>query len=79
MQSHMRIRATLITLLVTTLSLFSAPIGESVVLRLVGYIPERTTFTATEDGFFLVESNAHTFTYTVEESPTTRTLLVVAR
>ncbi|MDY0304267.1 MAG: hypothetical protein RBQ65_06490 [Sphaerochaeta sp.] len=44
----------------------------------MAYIPERTIFKATDDGF-LIESNAHNFSYSVEDSFDTRTLSVVAR
>ncbi len=78
MKRHKSILMTLLLLTVIAFSLSSASIGESVVLRLVAYIPERTTFTATDEGIFLVDSNANNFTYTVEDSPMTRTLFVVA-
>lgn len=68
----------LLMLLVASLSVFSASMSDPVVLRLVAYIPERTTFTATDDGFF-IESNAHNFSYSIEDSIENRTLLVVAR
>lgn len=68
----------LLILLVASFSVFSASISDPVVLRLVAYIPERTIFTPSDDGFF-IESNAHNFSYSVEESFGTRTLSVVAR
>lgn len=68
-----------IILLVASFSVFSASIGEAVTLRLVGYIPERTTFAAADDGSFLIASNANNFTYSVEHSSDNRTLTVVAR
>ncbi len=57
--------------------LFGASIGEPVVLHLHAYIPERTTFIATDDGLF-VESNAYNFTYSMLEQGWERTVMVVA-
>ncbi len=70
----------LITLIValTSLSAFPAAMNESVTLRLVAYIPERTSFSVVADEFH-VNSNANNFTYSVHHEELTRTLVVVAR
>ncbi|MFA7560308.1 MAG: hypothetical protein WCY61_06285 [Sphaerochaeta sp.] len=72
-----RIVTTLIILTITAL-LFSAAIGDSVVLYLHGYIPERTEFFTTEDGVFEYTTNAYNFTTVVEEVGSTRLLNVIA-
>ena len=58
-------------------SLFAANATDTAVLRLHAYIPERTTFIATDYGFE-VESNAYNFSYSVQEQNNNRTLFVVA-
>lgn len=74
-----KFRTMIITVVLLSLSfvLFGASIGEPVVLHLHAYIPERTTFIATDDGLF-VESNAYNFTYSMVEQGMERTVIVVA-
>lgn len=69
--------AVIILLAIASTSLFAANANETAVLRLTAYIAEKTTFTTHED-FFVVESNANNFTYTVQESNRTKMLLVTA-
>lgn len=57
--------------------LFGATFGEPVVLYLHVYIPERTTFIATDDGLF-VESNVYNFTCSMIEQGWERMVMVVA-
>ena len=57
-------------------SLFAAT--EPAVVRLHGYIPPTTTFTANADGFEVV-SNSRNFTYSVIEKDNSKLLLVVAQ
>jgi len=74
-----KFRAMIIALVLLSLPclLFSASIGEPVVLRLHAYIPERTVFLATDDGL-VVESNAYNFTYSMVEQGWERVVMVVA-
>ncbi|MFA6784171.1 MAG: hypothetical protein WC136_08090 [Sphaerochaeta sp.] len=58
-------------------SLFAATATDTAVLRLHAYIPEKTTFIATDYGFE-VASNAYNFTYSVQEQDNNKTLFVVA-
>ncbi|MGE4584355.1 MAG: hypothetical protein AB7C91_06880 [Sphaerochaeta sp.] len=69
----------LMVVLATCLSSFvaAAGINDTVVLRLHAYVPEKTTFSAEEDGFSVV-SNAYNFSYSVFEQGLNRTLYVVA-
>lgn len=64
----------LMTLFAT--SLFATP--EPVVVKLHGYIPETTTFKATESGFEVI-SNANNFTYSVIQANGTSSLFIVAK
>jgi len=75
-----RLAKTIITIALVTLALsalFAASVSDTAVLRLTAYIPERTTFSSTQDGFS-VASNSYNFTYQVIESGLDRTLVVVA-
>ncbi len=66
-----------VLLAIASTSLFAALANETAVIRLTAYIAEKTTFT-TFDDMFVVESNAHNFTYTVQETSRTKMLFVVA-
>ena len=68
-----------ITILVAlaTTSLFAANGNQTAVARRTAYIAERTSFT-TYDDTFVVDSNAHNFTYSVAENNRTKMLFVVA-
>ncbi len=71
------------TLLVTVIlaiaatSLFAANGNETAVLRLTAYIAEKTTFSTLDDEF-VVASNAHNFSYSVQQWADTKMLMIVA-
>ena len=77
MKKFTTIALTVILMTILSSSLFAAGINDTVVLKLHAYIPERTSFTASEFGF-QVSSNANNFTYSVTEQGMNRTLFVVA-
>ncbi len=66
-----------ILLAIAATSLFAASGNETAVLRLTAYIPERTSFNTLDDEF-VVESNSYNFSYSVQESASTKMLFVVA-
>jgi len=72
-----KLTITLLILMISSL-LFGAAIGDSVVLYLHGYIPERTEFFTFEDGSVDYTSNAYNFTYEVADSGAFRLLNVIA-
>ena len=58
-------------------SLFAISGNETAVIRLTAYVPEKTTFTTFEDEF-IVATNAHNFSYSVQQWAGTKMLMVVA-
>lgn len=72
-------KAVVVTILlaIATTSLFAANANDTAVIRLTAYIAPKTTFTTFDDSF-VVESNAHNFTYAVQEINRTKLLFVVA-
>ena len=67
---------TVILMTMFATSLFATP--EPVVVKLHGYIPETTTFKATESGVEVI-SNANNFTYSVIQGNGTSSLFIVAK
>ena len=70
--------AVTLLLAIAATSLFAANGNETAVLRLTAYIPEKTTFTTTDDEF-VVESNAYNFTYSIQEMARTKMFFVMAK
>ncbi len=66
-----------IILAIAATSLFAAKGNETAVLRLKAYIAEKTTFNTLDDEF-VVASNAHNFSYSVQQWADTKMLIVVA-
>lgn len=58
-------------------SLFGATENEYAVLRMTAYIPENTSFNTFDDEF-VIASNAHNFTYAIQEMARTKMLFVFA-
>ncbi|NBK20694.1 MAG: hypothetical protein EOM68_01555 [Spirochaetia bacterium] len=69
--------AVVLLLVLATTSLFAANGNETAVLRLTAYISEKTTFNTSDDEF-IVASNAHNFSYSVQQWAGTKMLFVVA-
>jgi hypothetical protein len=72
--SSLALTVILMTMFAT--SLFATP--EPVVVRLHGYIPETTTFKATDSGIEVI-SNANNFTYSVVEGTNSSSFLIFAK
>ncbi|MFA5446890.1 MAG: hypothetical protein WC233_01280 [Sphaerochaeta sp.] len=73
---HLRVPALIILLLISTTTLFAIQ-ANTVTLVLTAEIPAKTTFSL-HDGGVSITSNAHNFTYSVQERGNLRTLNVVA-
>ncbi len=58
-------------------SLFAISGNETAVIRLTAYVPEKSTFTIGDDDC-IVASNAHNFSYSVQQWANTKMLYVVA-
>ena len=50
---------------------------ETAVIRLAAYIPEKTSSTRYDKGFF-VESNAYNFSYSMQQIASTKVFFVIA-
>lgn len=60
--------------------LWAAPMKETketAVIRLAAYIPEKTSSTRYDKGFF-VESNAYNFSYSMQQIASTKVFFVIA-
>jgi len=66
-----------ILLAIVATSLFAASGGQTAVIRLTAYVPERTTFNTFDDEF-IVASNANNFSYSVQQWAGTKMLFVMA-
>lgn len=69
--------AAIILLALAATSLFASQANDQAVIRIVAFVPEKSTFSTSGDSF-VVESNAYNFSYAVQESTRTKMLFVMA-